>query len=107
MRKLTKISLITALVLFLTGTLLLAGGLVCGANHRDFVKGLEKNSRFQNFISRFTDRDWDALDELDALDRLDELDQLDELDDIESWQDWRDFWDDWGHEEGDYHHIEF
>ena len=104
MGKLTKISLITALVLFLTGTLLLAGGLVCGANHRDFVKGLEKNSRFQNFISRFTDRDWDTWDELDELDALD---RLDELDDIESWQEWRDFWDNWGHEEGDYHHIEF
>lgn len=90
MKKLARTSMITALVLFLMGTLMLAGGLLFGANHRDLVKGLEKNIRFQELIDRFSDREWDGTDDLDG---------------IETWDDWEDFWDDWGHGYGDYHHI--
>lgn len=73
MRKFTKITLITALVMLVTGGILTAGGILFGASPKAFQDGLEKGARNHSVFNRWLENNW--------LERL---------------TDWEDYWEEKG-----------
>lgn len=73
MRKFTKITLITALVMLVTGGILTAGGILFGASPKAFQDGLEKGARNNSIFNRWLENNW--------LERL---------------TDWEDYWEEKG-----------
>ena len=83
MKKFTKIALITALVMLVTGGILTAGGILFGASPQAFMNGLERGTKNNSVFNRWFGNHW--------LERLTELDDLDEIG-----EDWEDYWEDRG-----------
>ena len=71
MKKFTKIALITALVMLVTGGILTAGGILFGASPQAFMNGLERGTKNNSVFNRWFGNHW--------LERLTELDDLDEI----------------------------
>lgn len=83
MKKFTKIALITALVLMVTGGILTAGGILFGASPKAFQEGLERGTENNSAFNRWFGNHW--------LERLTDLDGLEEFE-----EDWLDDWEDRG-----------
>lgn len=83
MKKFTKIALITALVMLVTGGILTAGGILFGASPQAFMNGLERGTKNNSVFNRWFGNHW--------LERLTELDELDEIG-----EDWEEYWEDRG-----------
>lgn len=80
MKKFTKIALITALVMLVTGGILMAGGILFGASPKAFLDGLERGTKNNYIFNRWFGNHW--------LERLTDLDEIGE--------DWEDYWEDRG-----------
>ena len=83
MKKFTKIALITALVMLVTGGILTAGGILFGASPQAFMNGLERGTKNNSVFNRWFGNHW--------LERLTELDDLDEIG-----EDWEEYGEDQG-----------
>ena len=83
MKKFTKIALITALVMLVTGGILTAGGILFGASPQAFMNGLERGTKNNSVFNRWFGNHW--------LERLTDLEDLDEIG-----EDWEDYWEDRG-----------
>ena len=83
MKKFTKIALITALIMLITGGILTAGGILFGASPQAFLNGLERGTKNNSVFNRWFGNHW--------LERLTELDDLDEIG-----EDWEEYWEDRG-----------
>ena len=79
MKKFTKITLITALVMLITGGILMAGGILFGASPKAFLNGLERGIGNNDIFYRWFGNHW--------LERLTDLDGLEEIS-----EEWEDFW---------------
>ena len=79
MKKFTKITLITALVMLITGGILMAGGILFGASPKAFLNGLERGIGNNDIFYRWFGNHW--------LERLTDLDGLEEIG-----EEWEDFW---------------
>lgn len=83
MKKFTKIALITALVMLVTGGILTAGGILFGASPQAFLNGLERGTKNNSFFNRWFGNNW--------------LERLAGLDDLEKFgEDWEDYWEERG-----------
>ena len=95
MKKFTKIALITALVMLITGGILTAGGILFGASPKAFLDGLERSTENNHVFNRWFGADW--------LERLTDLDDLEEMG-----EEWENYWEkrgeswtrDWSDETG-------
>ena len=95
MKKFTKIALITALVMLITGGVLTAGGILFGASPKAFLDGLERSTENNHVFNRWFGADW--------LERLTDLDDLEEMG-----EEWENYWEkrgeswtrDWSDETG-------
>lgn len=79
MKKFTKIALITALVMLITGGVLTAGGILFGASPQAFLNGLERGTENNFVFNRWFGTNW--------LDRLTDLDNLEEMG-----EEWENYW---------------
>ena len=79
MKKFTKIALITALVMLITGGVLTAGGILFGASPKAFLDGLERSTENNHVFNRWFGADW--------LERLTDLDDLEEMG-----EEWENYW---------------
>ena len=79
MKKFTKIALITALVMLVTGGILTAGGILFGASPKAFLDGLERSTENNHVFNRWFGADW--------LERLTDLDDLEEMG-----EEWENYW---------------
>ena len=79
MKKFTKIALITALVMLITGGILTAGGILFGASPKAFLDGLERSTENNHVFNRWFGTDW--------LERLTDLDDLEEMG-----EEWENYW---------------
>ncbi len=79
MKKFTKIALITALVMLVTGGILTAGGILFGASPKAFLDGLERSTENNHVFYRWFGTDW--------LERLTDLDDLEEMG-----EEWENYW---------------
>ena len=83
MKKFTKIALITALVMLITGGILTAGGILFGASPQAFMNGMERSAEKNDIFNRWFGMNW--------------LDRLTGLDDLEKFgEDWEDYWEERG-----------
>ena len=83
MKKFTKIALITALVMLITGGILTAGGILFGASPQAFMNGMERSAEKNDIFNRWFGMSW--------------LDRLTGLDDLEKFgEDWEDYWEERG-----------
>ena len=83
MKKFTKIALITALVMLITGGILTAGGILFGASPQAFMNGMERSAEKNDIFNRWFGMNW--------------LDRLTGLDDLEKFgEDWEDYCDETG-----------
>ena len=83
MKKFTKIALITALVMLITGGVLTAGGILFGASPKAFLDGLERSTENNHVFNRWFGADW--------LERLTDLDDLEEMG-----EEWENYWEERG-----------
>ena len=83
MKKFTKIALITALVMLITGGVLTAGGILFGASPKAFLDGLERSTENNHVFNRWFGTDW--------LERLTDLDDLEEMG-----EEWENYWEERG-----------
>ena len=83
MKKFTKIALITALVMLVTGGILTAGGILFGASPKAFLDGLERSTENNHVFYRWFGTDW--------LERLTDLDDLEEMG-----EEWENYWEERG-----------
>ena len=83
MKKFTKIALITALVMLITGGILTAGGILFGASPKAFLDGLERSTENNHVFNRWFGTDW--------LERLTDLDDLEEMG-----EEWENYWEERG-----------
>ena len=58
MKKFTKIALITALVMLVTGGILTAGGILFGASPQAFMNGLERGTKNNSVFNRWFGNHW-------------------------------------------------
>ena len=83
MKKFTKIALITALIMLITGGILTAGGILFGASPQAFMNGMERSAEKNDIFNRWFGMNW--------------LDRLTGLDDLEKFgEDWEDYWEERG-----------
>ena len=83
MKKFTKIALITAVVMLITGGNLTAGGILFGASPQAFMNGMERSAEKNDIFNRWFGMSW--------------LDRLTGLDDLEKFgEDWEDYWEERG-----------
>ena len=68
MKKFTKIALITALIMLITGGILTAGGILFGASPQAFLNGMERSAEKNDIFNRWFGMNW--LDRLTGLDDL-------------------------------------
>ncbi|HJB35546.1 MAG TPA: DUF4097 domain-containing protein [Candidatus Blautia merdipullorum] len=95
MKKFTKIALITALIMLITGGILTAGGILFGASPQAFLNGLERGTKNNSVFNRWFGTGW--------LERLTDLDDLEEIG-----EEWENYWEgrgeswirDWSDETG-------
>ena len=83
MKKFTKIALITALVMLITGGILTAGGILFGASPKAFLDGLERSTENNHVFYRWFGTNW--------LERLTDLDDLEEMG-----EEWENYWEERG-----------
>ena len=83
MKKFTKIALITALVMLVTGGILTAGGILFGASPKAFLDGLERSTENNHVFYRWFGTNW--------LERLTDLDDLEEMG-----EEWENYWEERG-----------
>ena len=83
MKKFTKIALITALVMLITGGILTAGGILFGASPQAFMNGMERSAEKNDIFNRWFGMNW--------------LDRLTGLDDLEKFgEEWENYWEERG-----------
>lgn len=83
MKKFTKIALITALIMLITGGILTAGGILFGASPQAFLNGLERGTKNNSVFNRWFGTGW--------LERLTDLDDLEEIG-----EEWENYWEERG-----------
>lgn len=83
MKKFTKIALITALVMLVTGGILTAGGILFGASPQAFLSGLERDTENNSAFNRWFGNHW--------LERLTDMEGLEEFG-----EEWENYWEDRG-----------
>ena len=76
MKKFTKIALITALVMLITGGILTAGGILFGASPQAFMNGMERSAEKNDIFNRWFGMNW--LDRLTGLDDLEKFGRKEE-----------------------------
>ena len=83
MKKFTKIALITALIMLITGGILTAGGILFGASPQAFMNGMERSAEKNDIFNRWFGMNW--------------LDRLTGLDDLEKFgEEWENYWEERG-----------
>ena len=74
MKKFTKIALITALIMLITGGILTAGGILFGASPQAFMNGMERSAEKNDIFNRWFGMSW--LDRLTGLDDLEKFGKI-------------------------------